>query len=206
MTSTELVPLFTRPRKADRRRARWRRRIAAVDQWVDTHGRQRLYAIGLSGVAASTIAAVAVTVGTTGGAVADPVGIATPISVTAAPTPATIPPTTLPAPVAATTSTAGQPAPTHVDVDLPGWSGTGQLLTDGALFRRVYPGQLGRAVIVVPVDPTGAATFNTAGRQWRVVVRGRVADPRDATHVGETAVPTVLLVDVNAPHETVEAS
>lgn len=113
----------------------------------------------------------------------------------------------LPRPEPAETSTT-LPTWVLIPVALPGWSGDGRLWTDGARAPRVLPGQRGRSIVVVPVDPSGAATFNAAGRTWRVM-----ADPVSlpaGVAIGDLVgpsplVPTVMLVREEPPHQLVEA-
>jgi len=129
------------------------------------------------------------------------------------PTPVSAPPTTvpvtttLPAPVGIADAVTVTQAKTILTVDLPNWSGPGELYTDGVTADRVAPGQRGRSIVVLPVDPTGAATFNLAGRQWRVVTRGDIPTGALEQLIGpQPVVPTVVLVGANTnPWKIVEA-
>lgn len=106
----------------------------------------------------------------------------------------TIPtPETLPAPVV--------PQWVQIKVVVPGWDGLGKLVTDGQLGHcdRVLPGQLGRAVITIPFDPTSAGTIVVEGHEYRVFARsGGLVLPVAADDLSICDVhpifPTVMLV------------
>lgn len=109
--------------------------------------------------------------------------------------------TTLPTPE--TLATIVAPQWLQLAVAVPGWNGLGKLVTDGqpGHCERILPGELGRSVIAVAVDPTNAGTINVSDgkvtKEWRVIVQpAHTVAANDLASLCDVhpTVPTVVLV------------
>ena len=102
--------------------------------------------------------------------------IETTTTVAAAPLAAEFAPPTTAIP---TPETVPSSAPTWVTVRVatPSFDGAGRLVTDGqdGHCPRLLPGEVGRAVVSIPADPSNAGTVVVDGRSYRVMTRATVA-------------------------------